>query len=205
LVPCCLLLLALAGLSPAGGEAPETSLSELRSLTGDLLRAEATAAEGAEKQAAVTALCDLYVVLKSDPRHVTSDMLRGDAAKLRRRLIGIGRRTENRLKRAGVPKPNGLAAEVDSAIRAALESESRPPGRIQSAAVTAPPDGAGGAALADPGWRLVELIQRVVTPEFWDRLGGPGSIHYFAIRRVLVVRATTDVHEQIKDLLTALR
>ena len=64
--------------------------------------------------------------------------------------------------------------------------------------------GAGGA-IADSGWELVELIQRVVAPDFWDAQGGPGAIRYFAMRRVLVVRATTDVHEQIKDLLMALR
>ncbi len=60
------------------------------------------------------------------------------------------------------------------------------------------------ARSADP-WQLVELIQRVVAPDLWDVQGGSGTIQYFAMRRVLVVRATTDVHEQIRDLLMALR
>jgi hypothetical protein len=62
---------------------------------------------------------------------------------------------------------------------------------------------AGG--IPDTGWELVELIQRIVAPDFWDSRGGPGSIRYFAMRKVLVIRATTDVHEQVRDLLTALR
>ena len=62
---------------------------------------------------------------------------------------------------------------------------------------------AGG--IPDTGWELVELIQRIIAPDFWDSRGGPGSIRYFAMRKVLVIRATTDVHEQVRDLLTALR
>ena len=58
-----------------------------------------------------------------------------------------------------------------------------------------PPGAAAGGALPDTGWQLVELIQRVVAPDFWEPQGGPGVIRYFAMRRVLVVRATTDVHE----------
>lgn len=60
-------------------------------------------------------------------------------------------------------------------------------------------------SIPDTGWELVELIQRIIAPDFWDSRGGPGSIRYFAMRKVLVIRATTDVHEQIRDLLTALR
>ncbi|MDB4353266.1 hypothetical protein N9Z64_00900 [bacterium] len=62
---------------------------------------------------------------------------------------------------------------------------------------------AGG--VPDTGWELVELIQRIIAPDFWETRGGPGSIRYFAMRKVLVIRATTDVHEQVRDLLTALR
>jgi hypothetical protein len=66
-------------------------------------------------------------------------------------------------------------------------------------------DARGGAAVADDGWSLIELIQRVIAPDFWEPQGVPGVIRYFAIKRALVVRATTDVHEQLRELLTALR
>lgn len=172
-------------------------LMTLRKQTRDLLRHEATLDAGKAKDHAVTALCDLYVVLRSDQRYPNSEMLQGDAAKIRRRLIAISRKRTNELKRNRVPRPSGLASQVDQAIAAALQ-------RAGGANDPPSPGAAGGGAL-DNAWQLVELIQRIVEPDFWDRQGGPGSIKYFAMRRVLVVRATTDVHEQIKDLLTALR
>lgn len=125
-------------------------------------------------------------------------MLQGDAAKLRRRLLSVARRREAQLKRKGIPRPESLSTEVDSAMDSASDEKKEGVGSL------AKPAGRGGAAL-DEGWRLVELIERVISPDFWESRGGPGAVRYFAIRRVLVVRATTDVHEQIKDLLMALR
>ena len=62
---------------------------------------------------------------------------------------------------------------------------------------------AGGGT--NDGWELVMLIRQIIRPDFWQNAGGNGVVHYLATRRVLVVRATTDVHQDIKDLLTALR
>jgi hypothetical protein len=177
----------------------EVPFTELRHQTRVILRQEATLDPGSEKDAAIAALCDLYVVLRSDDRFATSEMLKGDAAKVRRRLLSIAQRRENRLKRQGVERPSNLRAEVDSAIASALAEPST------TLAAGIQPAGQGGGALQDNGWQLVELIQAVVAPDFWDHRGGPGTIRYFAMRRVLVVRATTDVHEQIRDLLMALR
>lgn len=177
----------------------EVSLTELRHQTRETLRQEAVLDQGSEKDAAIAALCDLYFLLRSDERYGTSAMLRGDAAKIRRRLLSIARRRENRLKRQGIERPSNLRAEVDSAIASALANPSATLGAELQ------PSGLGGGALQDNGWQLVELIQAVVAPDFWDHRGGPGTIRYFAMRRVLVVRATTDVHEQIRDLLMALR
>ena len=141
----------------------------------------------------------MYVILRNDPRYISSDMLRADAMQVRRRLIGIARKREGQLRRDGVARPSGLSADVESAIQSAVSQAADPRGRPRE------PLALGGGAIQDEGWRLVELIQRVVAPDFWENRGGPGVIRYFAIRRVLVVRATTDVHEQIKDLLMALR
>ena len=67
------------------------------------------------------------------------------------------------------------------------------------------PVGFGGGVGGDEAGRLLELIRRVVRPDFWQSTGGPGVVVYDAARRVLVVRATSDVHEDLKDLLRALR
>lgn len=82
--------------------------------------------------------------------------------------------------------------------------------RREDAAVSGGPeelqaDGFAGAALGGGPWQLVELIQRVIDPDLWDVHGGSGTIAYFAMRRVLVIRATTDTHEKIRELLAALR
>jgi hypothetical protein len=57
--------------------------------------------------------------------------------------------------------------------------------------------GGGGQAAQDHGEDLVELIQRVIAPDFWDVNGGPGQIVYYKNLKVLVISATSEVHEQI--------
>ncbi len=196
LVPCfSLMIVAFTTLAASA----ETPLMTLRGQTGDLLREQATVADSAKQDAAIAALCDMYVILRNDPRYSTSEMLKADASKVRRRLLTIARRREGQLKRQGIARPATLSAEVDSVIRSALSDDA---GKVGDLAIPSAP---GGGAVADQGWQLVELIQRVVAPDFWENRGGPGVIRYFAMRRVLVVRATTDVHEQIRDLLMALR
>lgn len=200
----------------------ETSLSLLRRETRELLTQEAILEETQAKKSAAVALCDLYVILRCDPRYANSELLQGDATRIRRRLLSIASRQENQLRREGIEKPPTLALTVNRAIEASLTQQDQQlldPVSSESPAETAPGaagsfgagslgagGGAfGGGAVGGDAWQIVELIQRIVAPDLWDSRGGPASIQYFAIRRVLVVRATTDVHEQIRDLLTALR
>jgi hypothetical protein len=69
--------------------------------------------------------------------------------------------------------------------------------------------GPNRAALAggppDNGQALVDLIQRTIAPASWDVNGGPGAIVYFRPSRVLVVRQRSEVHEQLQDVVGALR
>ncbi len=176
----------------------KTPLTTLRRQTRELLRQAAITPQGHQKDDAVAALCDLYVLIRQDARYTESEMLQQDAAKIRRRLLTISTRREAQLKRAEIPKSASLSSDVDAAIREALESED--PGKLGKLAF----QGGQAAGGFDNGWQLVELIQRIVEPDFWDAQGGPGTIRYFALRRVLVVRATSDVHEQIRDLLLSL-
>ena len=136
-------------------------------------------------------------------------MLQQDAAKIRRRLISSAKQKTAKLKRNDVPRPQGLSGKVDAAIKKAIdESDADPKSESSTSLVSQKTkpirNGQAGAGGADGGWELVELMQRVVAPDFWDVNGGPGVIRYFAMRRVLVVRATTDVHEQVRDLLKSL-
>jgi hypothetical protein len=57
----------------------------------------------------------------------------------------------------------------------------------------------------DHGPELVALIQNTINPEFWQANGGNGVIHYFRPLRVLVIGASTQVHEDTLELLYKLR
>ena len=101
-------------------------------------------------------------------------------------------------------KPATLSALVDEAL---LESATNNGNEHANDAIQVSEvvqNKRGGAPIADEAWALVELIQRTVHPDFWELTGGPGSIRYFAIKRVLVVRATTQVHEDLVALLRQL-
>lgn len=57
----------------------------------------------------------------------------------------------------------------------------------------------------DHGPDLVNLIQNTINPDFWRANGGNGVIHYFRPLRVLVIGASTQVHQDTLDLLYKLR
>ncbi|MEL6107513.1 MAG: hypothetical protein AAFU85_15845 [Planctomycetota bacterium] len=180
----------------------DTSITALRNHAGEQLRLEATAKTTRQQNDAAVALCDLYVVLRSDERFGESELLQGTATRVRRRLINISKRLIRQLKREGKERPAGFSEMVDQAVETSLSSESLSE-ENQSASSTL--QGANAPGEVANGWALVELIQRVISPDFWQPVGGPGTAYYFPMRRLLVIRATTDVHQQIKDLLMALR
>jgi hypothetical protein len=187
---CAMILLEASLVTDGGPVLADAPWTRLRQETSDLLRQEATATDGAEKEAAVAALCDLFVVIRSNEQYSTSGMLQGDAAKIRHRLLSIARSRAVQLKRDNIERPADLSASVETAITTALADQATVGQLLQPS----PAGGHGGGAAVDGGWELVELIERIVAPDFWEPVGGPGTI-----------RATSDVHEQIKDLLTALR
>ena len=179
--------------------AADASLTDLRKQTRDLLKKEADAQDHRVQRSVAMSLCDLYIVLRSDPRYSESSMLRGDAAKLRKRLMRLARQTEAKLNRANVARPSDLKLKVDQAVAMTTgPTDSYQRTQVQLAA-------GGGGAVDDQGWQLVELIQRIIAPDFWQPQGGPGVVRYFAIKQALVIRATSEVHEQVRELLTALR
>ena len=63
---------------------------------------------------------------------------------------------------------------------------------------------AGGGASAQ-AVKLIDLIQNTIEPESWQANGGKGTISYFDLLKVLVVRQTGEVHHQLNDALQQLR
>ena len=64
--------------------------------------------------------------------------------------------------------------------------------------------GQGGAAFADFE-SLKQLIQTTVNPDTWEAVGGPSNMFEYPQNLSLVVSTTSDVHDQIADLLESLR
>ncbi len=69
---------------------------------------------------------------------------------------------------------------------------------------TITPGGQGGAAMAD-FQTLIDLIKTTIEQDTWDDFGGQGTITEFPGNLSLVVSATQQVHEKIRDLLEQLR
>ena len=52
---------------------------------------------------------------------------------------------------------------------------------------------------------LMDLIQTTIVPDTWEALGGPSSMSPYPQNLSLVISTTSDVHDQIADLLESLR
>ena len=67
-----------------------------------------------------------------------------------------------------------------------------------------PSSGGGGGSFAD-FQSLIDLIQTTVVPDTWEALGGPSTMAPYPQNLSLVISTTSDVHDQITDLLESLR
>ena len=160
----------------------DPSLTSLRTMTSEMLKLQATSEEGPPQDQATIALCDLYVRLRTDARYQSSEMLQQDASKVRRRLLSVAKRKRAALKRSKVVPPKNLSRDIEIALAAQVDEANTIPDRASSpgdlSESTTRPAIRGGAFAAggafDNGWQLVELIQRVVAPDFWQERGGSG-------------------------------
>ncbi|TWU22013.1 Type IV pilus biogenesis and competence protein PilQ precursor [Novipirellula galeiformis] len=69
---------------------------------------------------------------------------------------------------------------------------------------SAPSGARGGSSFADFD-SLMRLIETTVVPDTWEALGGPSTMAEYRQNLSLVISTTSDVHDQISDLLTTLR
>ncbi len=68
-----------------------------------------------------------------------------------------------------------------------------------------PPSSAGGGGSFADFQSLIDLIQTTVVPDTWEALGGPSTMAPYPQNLSLVISTTSDVHDQITDLLESLR
>ena len=52
---------------------------------------------------------------------------------------------------------------------------------------------------------LVELIRTTIAPKSWKDAGGVGMLQYYPLGMALVVNQTKEIHDEIRDILNALR
>lgn len=194
--------------------------------TGSRLRAAILAAlrrwdrpSGHELEPAARAFLGLYQALQRD-RQLPPASHRFLQAKLRSRLAELAERIDQQVaahaNQASTPqtlaqlanRPNYLGQQRGpggrssgkgggAGVRSGLGRRGTPSGQG--------PGGSTGATGPDvAGWQLAELIRQTIAPSTWDVRGGPGTLYYWSAGRALVVRQTTDVHEEIADLLDQL-
>lgn len=183
------------------GQIPEQkSLNQYNQEVSKWMVAEATAKTSKHHEIAVVELARLYGELASDPRIRLSPTLNQYRVKVRARLMRVLRELELRLSRKLRPPDRSTSDRLQSTLQRHLEATSRSAGG--AGAFLGP---RAGANSPDYGPYLIALIQRTIAPEHWKLNGGPGTIVYYPPLRLLVVRATSEVHSQILDLNNKLR
>jgi hypothetical protein len=102
-----------------------------------------------------------------------------------------------------------------SAPPSAPRTAARPPAvapavlEVPQASTCCPPCRKTAACPAAPARTLEDKLTRLIVssikPRSWDQMGGPGTLDYYPLGMALVVKQTPEVHEQIAELLAALR
>ena len=187
-------------------------------------RQEALAKTSDEKVAAVRLLVELHREIVGDTRFFTSDVLKEYRGKVASRLLKVKLELKAKLareqKRGGKagkpavaadsaePADSPVADEATAAFGSSLAlvgNSSGGPVQFLLPSGRAAGGAAGGGVVGDYGQDLVDLIQRTISPRFWDVNGGPGTIVYYRPLHCLVVRATGEIHGQVGGLADGLR
>jgi hypothetical protein len=173
------------------------------------MRREASVNSKPDRAEAIYRLTELYRELKRDPRLAESDTLTEYKNKLWGRLTRVKKNLQREFARGKRGKADDTANQlVAEGTTAGLSDSLALVGYSTggpASLLTQVSGSRGGAAIPDFGPGLVALIERTIAPDFWDTNGGPGSIVYYAPLRVLVVRATGEVHGNVGGALGGLR
>jgi hypothetical protein len=199
-----------AGCEQDSGGTTQRGIHEFAQRISELLKQESSAKDSAARAAAACAMCELHGQIVRDPRYATSDALKEYRGRLWSRLTKIKAVLKQQLARNKTTK----SALDDLALLEAADSASVSAADSLAASLTILDQiqggpghllAFGGAARADWGPDLVDLIERTINPSFWEVVGGPGTIVYYRPLQCLVVRATTEVHGNVGGLIGNLR
>lgn len=217
-----------SGTADAEPEPPATLLETLADIKAFSRRLD-DAESDAQKIDAIVDLAALYLRVVGDPRFGHSERLQGYRGRIAARL----KRQENLIVRAArrAARENGVessrfagqaatvpveqtrefaAAVIDRQWRLLTHSVGATgPSMYHASGLYGTSGhfyrGQHGGMLGDHGAELVNLIQVILHPDFWQENGGSGMAYYYQPLRILVVRATTEVHEDLENFLERLR
>jgi hypothetical protein len=206
---------------PGAKASTERGYHEISKDMRDIMKREALAKSNSEKAAAICDLCTLYRELARDSRLELSDTLKEYKGTIRNRLVrsksdikaylAREKRTAPKIKKQAdgqeLVASQAQSASQSLADQMALVSSSLggPAKVFSNAAAGQQPAGGFGGGMADYGSDLVNLIERTIAPDTWENNGGNGSIVYYPGLMALVVRATSEVHNDTGALLDNLR
>lgn len=207
-----LVAMAVVGQSTTSSSADQNrdgvrEISAIRREVSELLKTESAARDDAERSRQVQRMAEVYLEVVGDERFVTNPLLQAQKSKLHTRLIRI----RDELKREEVKHRRRADQRGDSAQeQAQREIAGSLAAHLQLASQTlggpaAVFDGATGGGPIDHADDLIDLITETINPSHWNVNGGSGSIMFYRPALALVVRASSEVHGRVGDLLGGLR
>lgn len=194
----------------AEGTSAQTPLHEFNNEISALFKQEAAAKDLPARAAPIRQMCALHARIVSDERYATSDKLKEYRARLWSRL----KKVRDELKREIARESDGKETTADLDVLESADELSVAAAESLADSLSLSQHSQGGAAnllsfggdaISDNGRELVELIQRTINPAFWDVVGGPGTIVYYAPLQCIVVRATSEIHGNVGGALGGLR
>jgi hypothetical protein len=128
--------------------------------------------------------------------------LRGRLGRLAKSLARrLADERENEAKPAAQAEPPAAAPSAASSVSGTPSVSPATSDAVRDAAAA----GAAGGGGQSDGQQLIDLIQATIAPQSWDVNGGRGTIVYWQLGHALVVRQTSEVHEQIGGVVGGLR
>ncbi len=185
-----------------------------------LVRLTSKKTDEVQRVKAIVGLCKLFVEIGEHPQVADNATLQRVSVEVQARLRGIEQRLISELRRRKIEEPQSMIDEQRNrrlgrnrnfANQQSGNSAGEASGQSLSESASGSSNAMNFAGLSGPGdfnemgWWLVGLIRHTVEPDYWDTSGGPGTVVYYGPSRALVIRGSWRIHEQVADLLSALR
>lgn len=182
-------------LSPAIFALETRPFHEIEKNISQALLLESVATIPTQRETAVLKLTELYREIMTDRRILVSPTLNNYRVKLRARLLTILKSMEYAARHKTTNKYSDQTSSLLNILQQHLNRSSTAMGGANRML-----QGKAAQGVADYGPALVNLIKTTISPDFWDTNGGSGVIVYYPPLRLLVIRATSEIHYQIGGL-----